>query len=607
MTDNHTAMLTTSDAPRPRPTQAAGDGKRALQAAAPLRAAASKPLRVGIVVDSTAVPAYVGKILTDAATDGCSVLAAVVIGGDAAESPSGAIPSWSRRALSAYERADYRLLRLRPDALQPVQVTDLLPANGGVTVHARGQDGLPAPIFEPVADSLGDDPPLDVIVNLSRREVPEAWSRTVRHGVWTLDLEDADAPLWEAFATRRPAARTCLKVSDRNRGVVTVSETYSKINFGSLYRSRNSALWKTAELVIRKLRDLHQRGAEALAAVECDDATASATANGKRPSLWGMLPRVAGSLCRRGWEELCREESWFIAVNRRVDPQLHRASNPPAITAGPSSDSHFLFPPRGHFYADPFMLEQNDHTYLFFEDFVNAEDKGNLAVVTFDPAEGFSEPTTILELDFHLSYPFVFEWNGEVFMVPETADDKRIVLYRAVEFPHRWTLERVLIDDVTAYDSTLFHTEERWWMFANIKIRGGSSMDELCLFHAETPLGPWTPHPRNPVVSDVRSARPAGRVFEHCGRLIRPSQDCAISYGYAIRFNQIEVLNLREYRETCIGTLTPDCLPGVSATHTYNRSEHYEVMDFKVPLRKAWFAGADNRRRFERLLRGYVS
>ncbi len=123
----------------------------------------------------------------------------------------------------------------------------------------------------------------------------------------------------------------------------------------------------------------------------------------------------------------------------------------------------------------------------------------------------------MLERDCHVSYPLTFTWNGSWYMIPETAQNRTVELYRAVDFPHRWEFELVLLSDIEAVDATAAEIEGSWWMFVNIGVEGASTWDELHLYSAPTPLGPWVPHARNPVKSDVRSARPAGRVFSRGG------------------------------------------------------------------------------------------
>jgi hypothetical protein len=223
---------------------------------------------------------------------------------------------------------------------------------------------------------------------------------------------------------------------------------------------------------------------------------------------------------------------------------------------------------------------------MFFEDSRLKPVKGVISYVEVDPSGHAGEVERALELDCHLSYPFLFEWEGRPYMIPETFQHRRIELYRAEEFPGRWVLDRVLVDDVSGVDATLAPFDGLWWLFVSQASPSGAFGHELSLYYADTPLGPWVPHPGNPVVTEVRQARPAGRPFQLGDRLIRPGQDCSVRYGYAISFNRIELLSRTEYRERAMARLGPDWFPGAVATHTYNRSQSVEVLDVQVPVRR---------------------
>jgi len=134
--------------------------------------------------------------------------------------------------------------------------------------------------------------------------------------------------------------------------------------------------------------------------------------------------------------------------------------------------------------------------------------------------------------------------------------------------------------DVHAVDTTLFEHLGLWWMFVNMVGEGGSTWDELHLFYADDPLSEhWTPHPLNPVVSDVRSARPAGRLFRRDGLLLRPSQDSSSRYGYALNLNRITKLTKYEYEEELLERLEPPRGGPILAVHTFNSLNDLSVVD----------------------------
>lgn len=249
-------------------------------------------------------------------------------------------------------------------------------------------------------------------------------------------------------------------------------------------------------------------------------------------------------------------------------------------------DLNYMEPPGDRFWADPFPVRIDAKYYVFMEEFLYEAKKAHISVIEMDLDGTWKQPVKVLERDYHLSYPFLFEWRGQLYMVPETKRNSTIELYRCVEFPLKWEFDRVLIDKVQAVDATLHEDDGIWWLFCNIGGREFSSNDELHLFCAKTPFGPWTPHRRNPVKSDVRSARPAGRLFYRDGGLYRPSQDCSVRMGGAIVLNRITRLTPEEFKEESVARIDPTWRKGMIGTHTINATGALTLLDCFTYMRK---------------------
>jgi hypothetical protein len=241
-----------------------------------------------------------------------------------------------------------------------------------------------------------------------------------------------------------------------------------------------------------------------------------------------------------------------------------------------------VLPPPGRFYADPCVIEHEGEDHVFFEEWRSDLGKGVISWMKRD-GERFTPPEQVLERPYHLSYPFVFRAGSDIFMIPETGAARRIELYRAVDFPERWEPADVLVDGIAAADPTVLELDGGWWMFANVGEEGSSKCDQLWLFHADAIGGPWRPHARNPVKIDVRSTRPAGSLFRRGGRLIRPSQDCSVSYGGALTLCEVTRLSRSEYAEVEVEKLLPGWLPSNLGFHTLSSSARLEVIDGKMP------------------------
>jgi hypothetical protein len=229
---------------------------------------------------------------------------------------------------------------------------------------------------------------------------------------------------------------------------------------------------------------------------------------------------------------------------------------------------------------------------VLFEEYEYAQRRGHISAIEIDSRGHAGTPVRVLERPYHLSYPFVFDWRGERFLIPESAEHGTVDLFRAKRFPDEWEHVATLIDGEQLYDATLAEIDGRWWMFAGSSVAGASSWDELSVYYSDSPLGPWKPHRRNPIVSDVRTARPAGRLFRANGVWYRPSQDCSRSYGYAVQINQITRLDPQGYSEVPVTRLTPNWRPDVSGVHTVNSAPGLTVVDARI---RRWrlFAGQD--------------
>jgi len=232
---------------------------------------------------------------------------------------------------------------------------------------------------------------------------------------------------------------------------------------------------------------------------------------------------------------------WSIDVIRGEAPfALSPPSRQPAISAAmfPEVDARFV--------ADPFMLWTAGRWHLFMEVLSGATGRGEIGYATSADGASWTAHGTVLREPFHLSYPSVVQWDGQVWMIPETLGARAIRLYRAERFPDRWAFAHDLLPLYGA-DPSVFHHGNRWWMFV---CTTPHAHDTLALYSADDLRGPWSEHPLSPIVTgDRRIARPAGRPRNIGGRLYRFAQDCAECYGRQVRAFEILELTPESYRE----------------------------------------------------------
>jgi hypothetical protein len=234
---------------------------------------------------------------------------------------------------------------------------------------------------------------------------------------------------------------------------------------------------------------------------------------------------------------------WSIGIYTGDSPFHLRA---PAQTINPVMTAADVTDVPAQFVADPFMLHTDGRWYMFFEVLNRESRHGVIGLATSDDAFTWTYQRVVLEERFHLSYPYVFEWEGNHYMVPETLGASALRLYKADEFPTRWTFQKQLIEGAHA-DPSVVRFDDLWWLFTcTMPYRH----DVLRLYFARDLDGPWKEHPRSPIVNnDKRRARPAGRILQVDGHLVRFAQDCAPDYGTRVRAFEINELTRETFVE----------------------------------------------------------
>ena len=201
------------------------------------------------------------------------------------------------------------------------------------------------------------------------------------------------------------------------------------------------------------------------------------------------------------------------------------------------------------FVADPFLIHADGRWNMFFEVFNRRTWLGEIAVATSKDLASWQYEQVVLTEPFHISYPFVFEWQGAHYMIPETHKTRTIRLYKADVFPYKWSLVHTLMSGKRFADATLFRHDDKWWLFTETSAE--MKHDTLRLYYADDLMGAWTEHPASPIVEgDAHSARPGGSVSRDGDRLIRYAQVCVPRYGLSVRAFVISKLTTTEYAET---------------------------------------------------------
>ncbi|WP_287249391.1 hypothetical protein [Mesorhizobium sp.] len=231
------------------------------------------------------------------------------------------------------------------------------------------------------------------------------------------------------------------------------------------------------------------------------------------------------------------------------------------------------------FYADPFVLERDGRHYLFVEEFPYATGRGVISVAELGADGNFGVPRVVLEEKHHLSYPQVFAHAGEIFMIPESAAARELVLYRAAQFPDRWVRDTVLLTDKDFNDATLLESDGRFWLLGTERFGYGSASDTMAVYSAPSLRGPWVAHALNPIAVDHSAARPGGAFIRHGDALVLPVQNGSRAYGGGLGLMRLDRLDELDVRFAPPRPIGPGPAWARAGIHTLNRAGNLEVVD----------------------------
>ena len=237
------------------------------------------------------------------------------------------------------------------------------------------------------------------------------------------------------------------------------------------------------------------------------------------------------------------------------------------------------------FVADPFMAIKAGRFYLFFEVLNRANNQGDIGYAESENGQKWEYKNILIDEPFHLSYPYVFNWENNDYLILESHEDLSIRLYRAKSFPSEWEYLKSIFNGEHYVDPSIFRFNDTWWLFYT-----NPKNDALNLYYADELMGDWRPHPMNPIVKlNKHIARPGGRVLVHDGRIYRFTQDTEPRYGIQVFAFEIEELTRSTYKEKIVSAKPVVTMSGEgwNAYGMHNVDPHF--------IRGQWMASVDGR------------
>ncbi|MCB0764801.1 MAG: hypothetical protein KDB84_08860, partial [Flavobacteriales bacterium] len=211
-------------------------------------------------------------------------------------------------------------------------------------------------------------------------------------------------------------------------------------------------------------------------------------------------------------------------------------------------------PAMSTFRADPFgYMGPDGRLNVLYEKYDHATGRGEIARVRPKADNILKRSRTMLKVDGHLSYPYVVQQAGTTYVIPESAEEGRVVLYKVNDANDELERVRVLLEE-PLFDPTVVAHEGRWWLFGT---KAPLTNVKLYAYHSERLEGPYLPHALNPIKFDIRSARPAGTPFRRGDELWRPAQDSSLTYGGRIAMNRVLELTPDRFREETVLHVEP--------------------------------------------------
>jgi GalNAc-alpha-(1->4)-GalNAc-alpha-(1->3)-diNAcBac-PP-undecaprenol alpha-1,4-N-acetyl-D-galactosaminyltransferase len=263
--------------------------------------------------------------------------------------------------------------------------------------------------------------------------------------------------------------------------------------------------------------------------------------------LVSLLPiKLANKLLR-----IHQDMNWSISIYEGKDflsLKPTSAVNNPVLTRKDITDTVTSF------VADPFMIRTQDDEWLMFFEILNyKKNKGEIAFARSKDGYRWNYQQVVLTEKFHLSYPYVFKYESDWYMIPESCEANSVRLYKAKRFPDSWEFVKEILVGGRFVDSSILNFDGLWWLFVGVEPVEGQACNTLRLYYADSPLGDWVEHPMSPVVSnDMKTSRPGGRMRQIDNRPIRFTQDCLTAYGYNLKAIRIDTLTTTEYAESTI-------------------------------------------------------
>ncbi len=404
-----------------------------------------------------------------------------------------------------------------------------------------------------------------------------------RYGIWSYHHDDdrkyrgVPTGFWEIMFDDPINAAILQRLTSRlDSGVILRKGYFATINH-SWEANLNNLLHQTTAWPLQVCADIENGHSEFLA-VENSPESALYHLPGNLKMIRFLL-KVAANKIRFHYRDLFLTEKWNIGII----PQAVEAFVKEGNNDIPEPQWLNLSDEKSLYHADAFGFNKDGYFHIICEQFDYKNAKGILTSFRVGTQNNTPSAQTIaLHKEYHLAYPYLFDYKGEYYCIPENSKAGDVDLYRFDTTSGKLIFVQTLIPGLKAVDPSLFFHEGKWWLFFTDT---ASTNERLHIWYSDEFTGPYISHRNNPVKTDVRSSRPAGKPFYLDGKLLRPAQDCSVRSGRRIVLNQLIKLSADEFVEIPYAIVNPSPHSKYrDGMHTFCVSDGAVIVDGKREL-----------------------
>ena len=555
-------------------------------------------LKIGLLLDDYNIPAWSYKMIKNIIESDYAVIELVVLNANPISLPNNIsskrhnhygqiISGLIREGLEALYRNLIERHTFLPDAIKTVNCKPLL--NNFPTINVMTDRKGSIDHFSDTDILKIKECQIDILVKCGFGVLKGGILKAAKYGVWSFQHSDiainrgCPPGFWESMESWPETGSALVILTEDIDNYKVLYKSYFCTKMFSVKDNKSNYYWKTLSFMTRMMAELYKTGEKKFFKKIEDNNKHPMFYSEKlytKPSNFELAKLTLNKIkekTRYLYEEKFYFNQWILMfhMNDPFSSSLWRYIK--------------IIPPKDRFWADPHIIYKDNKYFIFIEECVYSLKNGHIAVIVMEDDGSYAPPKLVIRQKYHMSYPFVFEHENTFYMIPETSANKTIELWEATEFPFKWAHKMNLMEGVEAFDTTLLYHKDKWWLFANMVANdgAGSDWDELFLFHAKDLFSKnWQPHILNPIVSDCKSSRPAGKIFKKNGTLYRPSQNCSLRYGYGFNLSEIREIDKDHYAEKLVSRVEPNWDKNIIGTHTFNRVNKLHVIDALYKRRK---------------------